>query len=127
MEKRVVVTDKAPSPGGPYSQAVIAGDFVFVAGQVGIEPQRGQLVPGGIEAQTRQTLNNISAILEAAGSSLKQVVKTTVYLAHIEDFAAMNAAYKKFFPSQPPARATVGAGSLPAKALVEIDVVALRG
>jgi len=106
VEKHVVVTDGAPKPQGPYSQAVKAGPFVFVAGQIPMTPE-GEYVPGDIQAQTRQVLENIKAILEAAGSSLEQVVKVTVYLADMGDFAAMNEVYSQYFPKDPPARAAV--------------------
>jgi len=125
MEKEILSTDAAPPAIGPYSQAVIAGDFIFTAGQLGIDPQSGELA-AGIEAQTRQALTNLSAVLEAAGSSLDRVVKATVFLAHMEDFMAMNTVYAEFFPLQPPARSTVVVGEFPRGALVEIEVIALR-
>ena len=106
MEKGIVLTDRAPKPQGPYSQAVKAGLFVFVAGQIPMTPE-GEFVQGGIEAQTRQVLENIKAILEAGGSSLQQVVKVTVYLADMEDFAKMNAVYAEYFAQDPPARSTI--------------------
>ncbi len=124
MSKRVIHTDAAPAAIGPYSQAVRAGDFVFTAGQIGLDPDTGQMVPGGIEAQTRQALRNLQAVLEAAGASLSQVVKTTVFLQDMNDFAAMNAVYATFFPSEPPARSAVQAAALPKGALVEIEAVA---
>jgi len=125
MEKKILSTEKAPPPVGPYSQAVIAGDLIFTAGQLGIDPKTGELA-AGIEAQTRQALTNLSAVLEAASSSLDQVVKATIFLAHMEDFAAMNAVYGEFFPLQPPARSTVVVAQLPRGALVEIEVIALK-
>lgn len=125
MEKEIVSTEKAPPALGPYSQAVIAGDFVFTAGQLGIDPKTGELAEG-IEAQTRQALTDLSALLEAASSSLDRVVKATVFLAHMEDFATMNNIYAEFFPLQPPARSTVGVAQLPRGALVEIEAIALR-
>lgn len=125
MEKKIVSTEKAPPAVGPYSQAVIAGNLIFTAGQLGIDPQTGKLAQG-IEAQTRQALTNLSAVLEAASSSLAQVVKATVFLAHMEDFAAMNTVYAEFFPRQPPARSTVEVARLPREALVEIEVIALK-
>lgn len=121
----IVSTEKAPPAVGPYSQAVIAGDLIFTAGQLGIDPKSGELAEG-IEAQTRQALTNLSALLEAASSSLDRVVKATVFLAHMEDFATMNAIYAEFFSLQPPARSTVGVAQLPRGALVEIEVIALR-
>jgi 2-iminobutanoate/2-iminopropanoate deaminase len=125
MEKEIVSTDAAPPALGPYSQAVIAGDLIFAAGQLGIDPQTGKLAEG-IEAQTRQALTNLSAVLEAASGSLGRVVKATVFLAHMEDFAAMNTVYGEFFPPQPPARSTVEVAQLPRGALVEIEVIALK-
>jgi len=124
MEKEIVSTDKAPPTVGPYSQAVIAGELIFTAGQLGIDPKSGEIAEG-IEAQTRQVLTNLSAVLEAAGSSLDRVVKATIFLAHMEDFAAMNTVYAEFFPLQPPARSTVEVAQLPRRALVEIEVIAL--
>jgi 2-iminobutanoate/2-iminopropanoate deaminase len=120
-----VKTDKAPGAIGPYSQAIKAGGFVFASGQIPIDPQTGQLVAGGIAEQTEQVLKNLSAVLEAAGSSLSRVVKTTVFLADMKEFAAMNEVYGKFFSAEPPARATVAAAGLPRDARVEIEVVAL--
>lgn len=125
MEKEIVSTDAAPPAVGPYSQAVIAGDLIFTAGQLGIDPKTGELAEG-IEAQTRQALTNLGAILEAASSSLDRVVKATVFLAHMEDFAAMNTVCAEFFPLQPPARSTVEVAQLPRGALVQIEVIALR-
>ncbi len=121
----IVSTEKAPPAVGPYSQSVIAGALIFTAGQLGIDPKSGELAEG-IEAQTRQALTNLSALLEAASSSLDRVVKATVFLAHMEDFATMNAIYAEFFPLQPPARSTVGVAQLPRGALVEIEAIALR-
>jgi 2-iminobutanoate/2-iminopropanoate deaminase len=121
----IVSTEKAPPAVGPYSQAVIAGDLIFTAGQLGIDPKSGELAEG-IEAQTRQALTNLSALLEAASSSLDRVVKATVFLAHMEDFATMNVIYAEFFTLQPPARSTVGVAQLPRGALVEIEAIALR-
>ena len=106
MLKQIVFTDRAPKPQGPYSQAVKAGKFVFVAGQIPMTPE-GEFLHGDIRAQTRQVLENIRAILEEAGSSLAQVVKVTVYLADMANFAAMNEVYAQYFPQDPPARATV--------------------
>jgi len=126
MKKDIVHTDRAPKASGPYSQAVKAGGFVFVAGQVPLTAE-GTFVPGDIKAQTRQVLENIKAILQAAGSSLEQVVKVTVFLADMKDFVAMNEAYAEYFPQDPPARATVQSdlrfrgGPLP----IEIEAVAL--
>jgi len=123
----VVSTSRAPKAIGPYSQGIKAGDFLFTAGQAGVDPASGRLVEGGITAQTRQALENIRAILEAAGSSLRSVVKCGVFLADLADFQAMNSVYAEFFPADkgPPARTTVQAAKLPMGALVEIDAVAL--
>ena len=125
--RQIVQTKQAPDAIGPYSQAVIANGFVFTSGQIPIDPATGQFVPGGIAEQTQQVLKNLSAVLEAAGSSLKQVVKTTVFLADMQDFTAINEVYSTFFGSEPPARSTVQAACLPKDARVEIDVVALAG
>lgn len=122
--KQVVKTGRAPEAIGPYSQAIKAGGFVFVSGQIAIDPETGQFVSGGITEQTRQVMKNVSAILDAAGSDLQLVVKTSVFLADMEDFAAMNEVYGKFFSDEPPARATVQAGRLPRDARVEIEAVA---
>ncbi len=123
----VVSTPRAPKAIGPYSQGIKAGGFLFTAGEAGVDPASGKLVEGGITAQTRQALENIRAILEAAGSSLRSVVKCGVFLADLADFQAMNAVYAEFFPADqgPPARTTVQAAKLPMGALVEIDAVAL--
>lgn len=120
-----VKTDGAPGAIGPYSQAIKAGGFVFASGQIPIDPQTGQFVAGGIAEQTEQVLKNLSAVLDAAGSNLSQVVKTTVFLADMKEFTAMNEVYGKFFTGEPPARATVAAAGLPRDARVEIEAVAL--
>ena len=120
-----IQTDNAPAAIGPYSQAIKAGGFVFVSGQIPIDPQTGQFVAGGIAEQTEQVLKNLSAVLEAAGSSLDLVVKTTVFLADMKEFSGMNEVYATFFSSPPPARATVAAAGLPRDARVEIEAVAL--
>ena len=125
--RQIVKTDQAPGAIGPYSQAVSANGFVFTSGQIPIDPATGQFVSGGIAEQTQQVLKNLSAVLEAAGSSLHQVVKTTVFLADMQDFTAMNEVYANFFGAEPPARSTVQAAGLPRDARVEIDVVALAG
>ena len=124
MRERIQ-TDNAPAAIGPYSQAIKAGGFVFVSGQIPIDPQTGQFVAGGIAEQTERVFKNLQAVLEAAGSSLDQVVKTTVFLADMKEFSAMNEVYAKFFSEPPPARATVAAAGLPRDARVEIEVVAL--
>ena len=120
--RKVIRTSEGPRPQGPYSQAIVADGFVFVAGQGSINPKTGQLDLGDIKSETRRTLENIRAILEAAGSSLRDVVRVGVFLADMNDFAAMNEVYKQFFPEDPPARTTVGA-QLP-KIKVEIDCIA---
>jgi 2-iminobutanoate/2-iminopropanoate deaminase len=120
-----VKTDRAPGAIGPYSQAIKAGGFVFASGQIAIDPQSGEFVSGGIAEQTEQVLKNLSALLEASGSSLARVEKTTVFLADMKEFAAMNEVYGRFFTSEPPARATVAAAGLPRDARVEIEAIAL--
>ncbi len=127
MNRNVIHTDQAPKAIGPYSQAIRVGDFVYTAGQVSIVPATGDLIAGDIEAQTRQALNNLKAVLEAAGSGLDKVVKTTVFMTNLGDFARMNAVYAEFFPSQPPARSTVQVAALPKGAMVEIECVAVTG
>lgn len=124
-KKEIVVTEKAPQAIGPYSAGVKAGGFVFTAGQLGILPDSGEFVSGGIEAQTRQALQNVSAVLAAAGTSLEKVVKTTVFLQDMNDFGAMNGVYGEFFSANFPARSAVQAARLPKDGLVEIEVVAL--
>ena len=126
MNRTIVATDKAPRAVGPYSQGVVAGDFVYTAGMLGLDPKTVELVGGGVGAQTRQALANIQNILEAAGSSMDRAIKITVYLTDIGNFGEMNAAYEEFFPSDAPARSTVEVGPLPRGALVEIDAVAVR-
>ena len=121
----VIQTDKAAAPIGPYSQAIKANGFVFVAGEKGIDPATGKIVPGGIAAETRQTLENIKNILEAAGSSLDRSVQSFVYLTDIGEFAQMNEVYARYFTVNPPGRTTVGVSALPAGARVEITVTAL--
>lgn len=125
--RQIVKTEDAPSAIGPYSQAVVAGGFVYASGQIPTDPATGQFVEGGVAEQTEQVMRNLKAVLEAAGSGLESVVKTTVFLADMNDFAAMNEVYGKFFPENPPARATVQAARLPRDARVEIEVVALAG
>ena len=124
----VVRTVGAPAPfgGAPYSQAIIAGEFVFVSGQVGLDPGTAQLVVGGIVAETQQAFANLRAILEAAGSSLDRIVKTTVFLMDMDDFGLMNETYATFVGATPPARSTVEVAKLPAGAIFEIECVALR-
>jgi len=124
MTKSAVFTDKAPAAVGPYSQAIITGNLVFTAGQTGLIPGTRNLVEGSVREQTKQTLTNVRTILEAAGSSLDKVVKTTVFLADINDFTAMNEVYATFFPNVPPARSTFQVAKLPLNALVEIETIA---
>jgi 2-iminobutanoate/2-iminopropanoate deaminase len=127
MTKRVITAPAAPGAIGPYSHANMAGRLVFCSGQLGLNPATGALVAGGVQAQTRQALTNLSNVLAAAGATLSNAVKTTVFLATMDDFAAMNAVYGEFFPADPPARTTVGGLSLPKGALVEIELVAEAG
>lgn len=122
--KKIVRTDKAPNPVGPYNQAVVAGNLVFTAGQVAIDPRTNQVLAGGIQDQTRLVLQNLQAILHAAGSDFGKVLKTTVFLKNMNDFPAMNAVYAEFFPENPPARSTVEVGRLPKDVLVEIECIA---
>lgn len=125
MSKQIVSTDKAPAAIGPYSQAVIVSGMVYTAGQVGFVPETMVFAEGGIQAQTRQALENIRAILEKAGTSMDKVIKTTVFLADMNEFAAMNEVYASYFGEQPPARSTVQVARLPRDARVEIEVIAL--
>ncbi len=123
--KKIVSTEKAPKAIGPYSQAIRIDNLVFTAGQVGLDPATMEIVEGGVEAQARQALTNLKNVLEAADSGLNFVVKTTVFLQNMSDFAAMNGVYAEFFPENPPARSTVAVAGLPKGALVEIECVAL--
>jgi 2-iminobutanoate/2-iminopropanoate deaminase len=125
MQRQIVSTDKAPAAVGPYSQGVQAGDFIFTAGQLGIVPGSKAFAGPDIESQTRQALENLKAVLEAAGSCLKHVVKTTVFLADMGEFGRMNAVYAEFFPDKPPARSAVQAAALPLGGRVEIEAVAI--
>ena len=124
MNKQIITTDKAPAAVGPYSQGVRVGDFIFTAGQLGIVPGTKEFAGPDIESQTRQALENLKAVLEAGGSCLKHVVKTTVFLQDIEEFSQMNAVYAKFFPENPPARSAVQVAALPLGGRVEIEAVA---
>jgi len=123
--KTIVATDQAPQAIGPYSQAVKANGFLFLSGQIPLDPVTGQLVYGGVAMQTRQSLVNIKAVLAKEGLTLENVVKTTVFLHDMNDFAAMNTVYAEFFPAEPPARSTVQVARLPKDAAVEIEVVAV--
>ena len=125
MSKEIVVTTHAPAAIGPYSQAVKANGFVFLSGQIPLDPATGQMIEGGIEAQTRQVMANLEAVLAAAGTSFDKVVRATIYLTDLADFAKVNAIYGERFPTAPPARATVQVAALPRGANVEIDLVAL--
>ena len=124
MSKKPIVTANAPQAIGPYSQAIHAGEWVFCSGQVAIDPATGTLIKGGVADETARVLDNLKAVLTEAGSSLDQVVKTTVYLADLGDFAVMNGVYAEYFGADPPARATVEVAALPIGARVEIDAVA---
>ncbi len=123
--REVVATKDAPQALGPYSQAIKAGGFIFLSGQVALDPATGQVIAGDVAAQTERVLKNLSAVLAAAGSSLAKVVKTTVFLKSMADFAAMNEVYAKFWKTAPPARSTVAAAGLPKDVAVEIDVIAV--
>jgi len=120
----VILTDRGPKPIGPYSQAIRANGFLYVSGQVALDPKTGEMRGAGIRRQTERTLENVKGILEAAGSNLHHVVKTTVFLKDMNDFAPMNEVYAKYFTSAPPARSTVQVARLPKNALVEIEVIA---
>jgi 2-iminobutanoate/2-iminopropanoate deaminase len=123
--KQIISTDRGPKAIGPYSQAVKANGLLFVSGQIALNPSNGQMTEGDIAQQTERVMENLKAIVEAAGSSLDRVVKTTVYLADMADFAAMNEVYARYFPNDPPARATIAVKDLPRNARVEIDLIAL--
>lgn len=122
--KQMISTEKAPKAIGPYSQAVVYGGLAYLSGQIALHPLSNQVVEGGISAQTERVLENIKAVLEACGSSLDLVLKTTVFLKDMGDFPAMNETYQRFFPKNPPARSTVQAAKLPRDVAVEIDVIA---
>ena len=123
--RKIIAIDKAPRAIGPYSQAVRAGDLVFASGQIPIDPATGEFVAGGIEEQTEQVLRNLTQVFGAAGIGLGQIIKTTVFLADMDDFSAMNEVYGRFFNENPPARATVQAARLPRDARVEIEAIAV--
>ena len=125
MIRETISTDKAPKAIGPYAQAIKAGEFVYTAGQIPIDPKSGNLIVGGIAEQTRQVLENLKAVLEAAGSSLDKVIKATVFLKNMADFAALNEVYGEYLGKAKPARSTVAVAELPRGALVEIDFVAM--
>jgi 2-iminobutanoate/2-iminopropanoate deaminase len=125
--REIIKTEGAPAAIGPYSQAVRAGGFIFASGQIPLDPKTGEFVAGGVAEQTEQVMLNLTAVLEAAGSGLNRIVKTTVFLADMNDFAPMNEVYGRYFTENPPARATVEAARLPRDARVEIEAIALAG
>jgi 2-iminobutanoate/2-iminopropanoate deaminase len=125
MSRRAVSTSAAPPAAGPYSQAIVTDDLVFCAGQLGTDPATGELA-AGVEAQAERALRNLEAVLDAAGCTLADIVKTTVFLADIDDFAAVNAVYARFMPDPPPARSTFGVAALPKGGRVEIEAIAVR-
>ena len=125
MTRHAIQTNGAPAAIGPYSQAIRSGEFVFCSGQLGLDPATGELA-GGIEAQAERSLRNLQSVLDAAGLSFDDVVKTTIFLADVDDFATVNAIYAKFMPDPPPARSTIGVGALPKGGLVEIEAIARR-
>lgn len=126
MDRRIIATDRAPAAVGPYSQGVRAGGLVFTAGQLGLVPGAGEFAGPDVESQTHQALQNLAAVLEAGGSCLEHVLKTTVFLADMAEFPRMNAVYAEFFGGQPPARSTVQVAALPLGARVEIEAVAVE-
>jgi 2-iminobutanoate/2-iminopropanoate deaminase len=126
MTRRAVSTSAAPGAVGPYSQAITTDDLVFCSGQVGLDPTTGELVDGGVEAEAERVIRNLEAVLDAAGCTLADVVKTTCFLADINDFAKFNAVYAPFWPDPPPARSTFGVAALPRGARVEIEAIAVR-
>jgi len=125
MKPEVIATEGAPKAVGAYAQAVRAQGFVFLSGQIPLDPETGELITGDIAAQTRRVLDNLRAVLEASGSALERVVKSTIYLADMSDFAVVNQTYAEYFPASKPARATVAVAGLPRGARVEIDMIAL--
>ncbi len=125
--KKVILTDDAPAPIGPYSQAILAGGFVFCSGQVGMNPKTKQMMMSSIAEETRQCLENLRAVLKKAGSSMENAVRATVYLTDLADFKEMNDVYREYFPKEPPARATVEVSKLALGARVEIDLIATLG
>ena len=124
MTRTIVATDHAPSAIGPYSQAVVMNGFVFASGQIALDPATGAIVPGGVAAETERVLQNLEAVLVAAGASFASVVKTTIYLTNLGDFQVVNEIYGKRFAKEPPARATIQVSALPKGAVVEIDAIA---
>ena len=126
MTREVIQTHKAPAAIGPYSAGIQTDNYIFASGSLGIDPTTGDLVPGGVEGQTRQALKNLEQVLLAGGGSLDSVVKTTVFMQDLSEFGSMNAVYAEFFPTDPPARSTVQVAALPKGAAVEIEAIALR-
>ena len=127
MPKEIITTEKAPRAIGPYAQAVRAGDLLFLSGQIPLDPSTGEMVKGDIAVQTRRVMDNLGAVLATAGAGFQDVVKTTIYLVNLGDFGLVNEVYGSYFPSDPPARATVQVAALPRGASVEIDLVAHVG
>ncbi len=125
LEREIISTQHAPAAVGPYSQAVRVGDLIYTAGQISLIPESGKLVKGGIEAETQQVMENLARVLEAANSSLANIVKTTIFVTNLADFATINQIYGSFFADNPPARSTVEVAALPLGALVEIEAVAI--
>jgi len=126
MTRHAVATAGAPAAIGPYSQGIATGELVFCSGQIGLDPASGNLVEGGVEAQAERALRNLAAVLDAAGCSFGDVVKTTLFLADIADFTMVNGVYGRFMPDPPPARSTFAVGALPKGALVEVEAIAVR-
>jgi 2-iminobutanoate/2-iminopropanoate deaminase len=126
MTRQAVSTNGAPAAIGPYSQGVASGDLVFCSGQLGLDPSTGEMVEGGVEAQAERALRNLGAVLDAAGVGMNDLVKTTLFLANIDDFAAVNAVYARFMPEPPPARSTFAVSALPKGGLIEIEAIARR-
>lgn len=124
MAKDIIATDSAPAAIGPYSQAVRAGNLLFSSGQIALDPSTGEMLDGGVEAQTRRVLDNLTAVLEAGGATRESVLKVTIYLQNMSDFARVNAVYGEYFGAEPPARACVEVSALPKGALVEMDAIA---
>jgi 2-iminobutanoate/2-iminopropanoate deaminase len=127
MTKKTIEAPAAGKPAGPYSQAIVVGDWIFVSGEKGVDPATGRIVEGGIKAETRQALKNIQTILEAADASMEDVVRCVVYMADSEDFGSMNESYASFFPKNPPARSTVIVAELPLRLQILIEATAIRG
>jgi len=127
MAKEILLSDKAPRPIGPYSQGLLVGSLLFTSGQIGLDPETGDLVSPQVSEQTRKALDNLAQVLKSRGRSLRDVVKTTVYLTDMKDFPELNKVYGEFFREQPPARTTVGVSSLPRNAKVEIEAIAWAG